>query len=356
MTATKLATGAGGAASPAGARRAGAGRRSAQPRFWVWRIEVLCLAAVMVMAVVALSSWPPPAQPSSTPPGVTRARSGLVMSDSFGHAEPVPSLADRYIFDGSAPSGSGYQAGSPLGLVVGVRPHRGWAGWFAATIHAAGADVTWHTVMSRPAGTVTTGIGETVFAVQTATTQSTGAINYVVVADVSREGRSHWMVGYAHGVVVDAATQVLWRSPASATAPTSEPVTVQTDGRHRLSVWLGDRLVYSDAHLSLAMPSPFQAYLEVQGRSVGYAATFRDFWVAQTAPLTVTGLRPGDRARLVDSGRAVASGVAGGDGRAALTLPPPEESGVATLVVDGSSGTRSYPALPYAGGDVLRVG
>ncbi|MGH9115136.1 MAG: hypothetical protein ACRDWW_04830 [Acidimicrobiales bacterium] len=349
MTATDIATREGRVAARPGARRV-------HPRSWTWRFEVLCLAAAMVAAVVALSSWTPPAKPGTTPPGVTRARSGLVMSDSFGRAEPARSLADRYIFDGSASPGVGYEEGTPRGLVVGVRPHAGWEGWFAVTIHAAGPGVTWHAVMSRPPGAVTSGTGEAVFAVQTATTQSTGAINYVVVEDSNRSGKSHWMVGYAHGFVADAATQVLWRSPDSTTAPASEPVTVQTDGRYRLSVWLGDRLVYSSDRLVMDIPAPFQAYLEVQGLSIGYASRFQDFWVARTAPLTLTGLRPGDRARLVESGRTVASGVAGADGRAALSLPPPEESGVGTLVVDGSSGTRSYPALPYAGGDVLRVG
>jgi len=354
----------GGASPPSPIRSARGGARGPEGRparqanrlrVVLWRMEVSALAAALVVAVAVLSSPPPRAHPGSTPPGITRVRSGLLLSDAFGNAEPARSLADRYVFDGSAQPGTGYAAGTSDGLIVGVRNHPGWAGWFAVTVHAAGTDVIWHSVMSRAPGHVATGTGEAVFAVQTATTQSTGAINYIVVATISRNSRSSWMVGYAHGVVADADTQVLWQSPATRTAPTSQPVTVQTDGRHRLAVWLGDRLVYNSDDLVLDIPPPFQAYLEVQGKSVAYTSRFQDFWVAESSPVTVAGLHQGDTVTLVQAGQVLSSGLAGADGRATLTLAPPEDAGTATLIVDGRGHEHRYPAMPYAGGDLLRV-
>jgi hypothetical protein len=330
-------------------------RRANQPRFALWRVEVAALAAALVVAVVMLSSPPPHARIRSTPPGITRLRSGLLLADAFGAAESARSLADRYVFDGSARSGIGYAAGMSDGLVVGVRNHPGWAGWFGVTLHAAGAGATWHTLMSPPPGRVTTGTGEAVFAVQTATTQSTGAINYIVVAAISRDGRSSWIVGYAHGVIADANTQVLWQSPASSTAATALAVTVQTDGRHRLAVWLGDRSVYFSDDLVLDIPPPFQAYLEVQGNSVAYTSRFQDFWVADSSPVTVTGLHQGASVTLMRNGHVLSNGLAAANGKATLTLPPPEDAGTATLVVDEQGGERRYPAMPYAGGDILRI-
>jgi len=222
-------------------------------------------------------------------------------------------------------------------------------------LHAAGTDVTWHTVMSHPPGSVTSGTGEAVFAVQTAATQSTGAINYIVVAAISRDGRCSWIVGYAHGVVADADTQILWQSPPSTAAPTALPVTVQTDGRHRLAVWLGVRPVYASDNLVLDISPPFQAYLEVQGNSVAYTSRFQDFWVAKSSPVTVAGLQRGDSVTLMRDGQILSSGLAGANGTATLTLPPPEDAGTATLVVDEQGRERRYPATPYAGGDLLRI-
>ncbi len=319
-----------------------------------WRIEVTIGGLALVVATVVLTVWPGATAPRAGVGGVTLARSGLVMADPLDRPVSQGQLLDHYVFNGSAGPGVGWSRATAGGLAVGVRPHPGWAGWFAVTLDAAGPGVVWHTQMSRPSRAVTFGEGEAVFAVQTATTQHSGAINYVVVSALSLHGKGEWLVGYAHGVVANADTEVLWRSPLRADSPTTEPVTIQTDGHRRLVVWLGHDQVYSSDRLGLDIPTPFQAYLEVQSRDIGYAATFRDFWVTDAAPVTLTGVSPGAHVGLVtDDGRETAT--AGRRGTASLLPPPPTLVGTGTLTVVGDSGRRRVTGFPYAGGDVWHL-
>lgn len=331
----------------------------------------------MVALVAYLGAWPSPTPGRPLPPGVTRERSGLVMADAFAHATSYGHLLEQYAVDGSAGPRLGWAEASTHGLVVGIQAHHGWAGWFASTVHAAGPDVTWHVVMTPTSLPSTTpGRGLAVFAVQTATTQKSGVINYIVVAAVTVHRHYRWLVGYAHGLVAGAATDVLWSTPwwpvgASTTSLPGQSVTVTTDGEHTLSVWLGNKRVVHKTGLALKIPPPFQAYLEVQSSAPAYAADFRDFWVSRSAPVEIDGLHLGQQVRL-DSAALPhpISATAGPTGRAYLRLPPPDLVGTGTLTVSGpepTTGTTAVPSvgrsgperfapLPYAGGDVLRVG
>jgi hypothetical protein len=342
-------------------RRRPAHRIHRRQRWWIagdyaqrWRVEVTVGGVALVLVTVMLTIWPTASPPRVAPDGATLTRSGLVMADPFDRPVSQGQLLDHYVFNGSARPGVGWARATSSGLQVGVHPHAGWAGWFAVTLDAAGPAVVWHTQMSRPPEPVTSGKGEAVFAVQTATTQHSGAINYVVVSALSLQGKGEWLVGYAHGVVANADTEVLWRSPLRADAPTTEPVTVQTDGRHSLAVWLGNRRVYVSDRLRLDIPTPFQAYLEVQSQTIGYVASFRNFWVTDAAPVTVGGVAPGAHLRL-ESGGTVVTAVAGRHGTASLAVPTPTLVGTATLTVTRTGRTRPITAFPYAGGDDWRL-
>jgi len=319
-----------------------------------WRIEVTVGGVALVAATVALTVWPGATPPRDAAGGVSLARSGLAMADPFDQPVSQGQLLDHYVFNGSAAPGVGWSRATAGGLEVGVHRHGGWAGWFAVTLDAAGPGVVWHTEMSRPGRAVTSGEGEAVFAVQTATTQHSGAINYIVVSALSLRGKGEWLVGYAHGVVANADTEVLWRSPLRADSPTTEPVTIRTDGHSRLVVWLGGRQVYASDRLRLDIPTPFQAYLEVQSRDIGYVASFRDFWVTDADPVTVTGASPGARVGLV-TGHGAVTAIAGPTGTASLAPPPPALVGTGTLTVAGERGSRRVTGFPYAGGDVWRL-
>jgi hypothetical protein len=299
---------------------------------------------------------------------LSRLHSGLLVADPLDKPVTLGQLQDQYVLDGSAGPKLGWVSETTAGLAVGIKAHNGWAGWFASTIHAAGPAVAWHAVISPTALHLgTKGRGLAVFAVQTATTQKSGVINYIVVAAVCRSGSYRWLVGYAHGLVAGASTQVLWASkwqpvPQHRTLLASQAVTVVTDGSHSLSVWFGTDEIFSSERLVLKMPAPFQAYLEVQSSAPAYYARFNDFWVTDDAPLVVRGLREGSRVRLTSGtggtgAVAIAEAVAGREGTATLRLPVPELVGTGTISVVAGGSVRDLSNasnVPYAGGDVLR--
>jgi hypothetical protein len=329
-------------------------RRGARARANLWRLEVTLAAVVMVVVTVTLTAWPGASPARPMPAGLSLVRSGLAIADSFHSPVPNRDLLDHYVFNGSAGAGVGWVKATGQGLEIGVRPHPSWAGWFAVTLRAVGSDVVWHAVVSRPPNAVGTGVGEAVLAVQSASTQRNGSINYVVVSAVSSHGKSSWQVGSAHGFVANAITDRLWQGPLRADTAATEPVTIRTDGRHSLTVWLGDRQVFSSHHLHMNDPPPFQAYLEVQGRDIGYVSSFKDFWVADAAPVTVTGVPPRARVTLATAqGPVIAA--ADATGQAVLRVPSPALVGTATLTVADRSGTRHFRDLHYAGGDVFHV-
>jgi len=329
-------------------------RRGARARANLWRLEIAVIAVALLIGTIALTTWPGPAPPRPMPEGLTLVHSGLTMADPFESSVPNRQLLDHYVFNGSAATGVGWAQATPHGLDVGVRSHAGWAGFFAVTLPAAGANTVWHAVVARPSSSVGSGVGEAVLAVQSASTQRNGSINYVVVSALSSHGNGSWQVGSAHGFVANAFTERLWQEPLRADTPATEPVTVRTDGRRSLTVWLGARQVFSSHHLHMNDPAPFQAYLEVQARGIGYVADFKDFWVTSDAPVTVAGVAPGSHVML-GTGQGVVTATADATGRALLEVPAPALVGTGTLTVTDRSGVRRFRDLHYAGGDVVQV-
>ena len=258
--------------------RAGRGHPATQTPRRDLRLFATVAAVGMLASVTYLTTWPSPVPPRPLPSGVSRLHSGLLVADPLDKVVGLGQLQDQYVLDGSAGPRLGWVSETKGGLAVGIKAHRGWAGWFASTIHAAGPAVAWHTVISPTALRLgTKGQGIAVFAVQTATTQKNGVINYIVVAAVCRSGSYRWLIGNAHGLVARASTQVLWASkwqavPQHGTALPSQAVTVVTDGSHSLSVWFGTDEIFSSERLVLDMPAPFQAYLEVQSSAAAYYA------------------------------------------------------------------------------------
>jgi hypothetical protein len=300
------------------------------------------------------------AAPVVLAPGLVRETSGLLVSKPFRSPESTGSLRREFELDGSAPAADAWARVDASGLSVGVRRHRPgvFEGYFAVTRAAYPATSVFHVQMSRERGTVasSTQTGESVFAVQTGTTKQTGAINYVVVASVTNAGMTHWEVGYAEGHLADARTTILWASPATRDAPLSEDVTLRTDGRSSLVVYLGSRLVYQSDRLAMRIVAPFQPYLEVQALEIPYAARFQDFWITRDSSLLVTGLSRGDEVTLSTAAGAEVDAVADASGQARLGLPLPSARGSGTLAIEHRGSQRRFPGLTYAGGDVLRVG
>lgn len=313
-----------------------------------WPLRMAAVGALVLAAVWLAVPGPRPAP--SLPRGVTRPVSGLAARDPLVAVTSLRSLQDRYVFNGSAPPAAAYESEGRHGLVVGVAPHRGWRGWFGVTLNGLPADAYYHVRMAPPATVPSSGIGEEVFAVQTALTQRSGAINYVVVAAVTRDGVTHWDIGYAHGLIADASTRIFWRGPTRRGLPAAQDITLRTDGRSCLAVWLGRRRAFAGCGLRLDIPAPYQAYLEVQARDIGYSSTFTDFWVARARPIRVTGAAGGSRVALIaPTGEPIAAARASSTGEATLAVPPPRASGTASLEVAG----RRRGPLRYSTGDRL---
>ena len=193
------------------------------------------------------------------------------------------------------------------------------------------------------------------FAVQTGTTTINGLINYVVVASNSRRGATTWTIGYAHGLVADAKLETLARIGPSRSSPVSQQISLVTDGRHRLTVYFGNRLVYSADNLHLDIQPPFQPYLEVQALRIPYASFFRDLWVTSGTALTVDDVPHGWHLSLLDSsGNVVGSGLSH-DGQVRLQLTAPAAHGRGVLTARRGRRVVRLGPFSYSGGDVYRL-
>lgn len=327
------------------------------------RAQVLPAAVIAIAAVVSgcgSSGSPASSRPAN---GLVRVHSGLLVDQPFAAPESPATLQKDYELGGSAPAARAYARAGSDGLRVGVLRHAPgvFAGYFAVTRAAYPAGAVFHVRMWRQGlktAVSTSQTGEAVFAVQTGNTKQTGLINYVLVASVRNGGFAHWELGYAAGHLANAKTYVLWSGPPgpSATVSPYEDVTLSTDGYHRYSVYLGNRLVYSSRHLSMNIQPPFQAYLEVQALQIAYESRFQDFWVTRSDTVQVSGLRSGARVSLAPSGRPAVNAVADSSGVARLTLPLPQARGTGTFTITGSGPTRTFAGIAYAGGDQFRLG
>lgn len=346
---------------PAWGREAVTAQRLARARARRRRLRALdlVLAGILLASVAwgALFALSPSPVARRGAVSLWRTTSGLLAALPFDRPTPLRDLEDTFAFGGSAPPGIGYAVARARGLAVGVHRHDAhFEGWFAVTRAGFPASGVYHVDMAKPPGQLRSGgaQGEAVFAVQTGLTKATGLINYVIVASASRTGATSWSVGYAAGHIVNAHLTRFLRLPVPATSSDSRDVTLETDGRRRLAVWFGTRLVFASDHLHLHITPPFQAYLEVQSRVVPYASSFRDFWVTSSSVVSVSA-PDGARIRLVArGGRTIASATAR-RGVARLVLPPPRARGSAELEVRLRRRSVKLGPFEYAGGDRYRL-
>ncbi|MDQ0677394.1 hypothetical protein QFZ30_000776 [Arthrobacter pascens] len=291
-----------------------------------------------------------------------RTADGTLIEDAFTEAIPSRDVQDVYEFNGDTDPSRTFVKATEGGLVVGADPpptadtH---TGWFAVTIDAYPRTSIFHVRMSKPPGNVQghDEAGQAVFAVQTASTKVTGLINFVEVTTSSSGGKTSWQIDYSFGHVVDAQNILYWSTEPSENAADTEEVTLRTDGRRSLTVWLGDEQVFHSDQLELDIQAPFQPYLEVQALQTPYFASFQDFWVVEDTWMRLTGLPAGADVRLVnDEGGVLGGAAASADGTAAVELPPYAAKGSGTLEIarDGHETVRLGP-FPYAGGDELQL-
>jgi len=293
--------------------------------------------------------------------GLAKVSSGLLADYSFNTPEPLSALQQSFELGGSAPAAHARVSVRSDGLHVGVIQHAPgvFEGYFAVTRSSYPAGAIFHVRMSRLGlRTVTSSqTTEAVFAVQTANTKRTGAINYVLVASVRQGPLVHWELGFAEGHLTNATTKILWASPSLPSTQTAlgEDITLRTDGYRSYRVYFGARLVYSSDQLRMDIVPPFQAYLEVQALGAAYQSRFQDFWVVRSNTVQVRGLASGTQVSLAPNGQRAVSATANQAGIALLNLAPPQAQGVGTLTITQHGVARTFTGVQYAGGDVYRV-
>ena len=258
---------------------------------------------VLMIVTIALTVWPAAAPVRPMPIGVRLVHSGLVMADPFVTPTPNRDLQDHYVFNGFAAPGVGWIGATGRGLDVGVRSHTGWAGWFG--------DATGRGPLCRMA------------CPSVATGRSCGRRR--------RRGGARGAVGLHPAQRLHQLRRGLGSSHRGARArgrsgprTASSPMRSRTDcGRNRCGASHLDRAGH-DPHRRAQQPhgvvrrpagvfEPCPAHERpsaVSGlpRGAGprhpYVSNFKNFWVADAAPVIVDGAPPGSEVTL-DTGHGV---------------------------------------------------
>ena len=288
---------------------------------------------------------------------LTLSHRGTVMETGFQH----PLSAQYWAYGGSAPPAIRYATWSPGQLAVGVdnRGHRTYYGYFAVTRNTAPANSYVQAVVAPM--TATPGrhqTAETVVAVQTAWTKLTGLINYVVVSELSHDGRpKRLFAGYAHGYLAHASTVSYYSKHVAKILNGTGPyvVTIRTDGYKMAQIWIGNHLIVARSDLHLNIQPPFQVYLEVQDVDMRYAAVFYHMSVYTARTVEVAGLPSGAHLSFASGGR-IWRETADSKGNVRLAFSVPELSNVGTMTISAGGHRWVFPALHLAGGDHLRFG
>ncbi len=179
--------------------------------------------------------------------------------------------------------------------------------------------------------------GELVMAVQTSSTASSGDINYVLVAEVVyANGERFLQAGYSTGHEANALEHVLKRVPW---APGPIQVSIETNGRDTLEVWVDGRPFLDATGLDMGIEPPFQPYLEVQALRTPYVVAFSRYASVCGNDVVVSGLPHGAIASL--DGQMVAAD----DGQATFFVDrnAPPVTGQLLVALPGvsvTSGTR----------------
>lgn len=324
------------------------------------RILVVSVSTMLVVSVVAYAGVAlRRAVAGSVAVGANGARlvrtvDGLLWSTRFD-ALPSPSA---YNTNGSGSPGQDvirWQRGLlGVGINNAASPH--FFGYFLETKQAfpAGAFVQTQ-MLPYPAAANPGQVAETIVAVQTASTDRTGLLNYVIVSYRQSAGQGSLSVGFANGLIARATTTILGvvAHPDLMTQVRDEPVTITTNGNNAYETWIGNTPIYQSSHLHMRIAPPFQVYLEVQAAAVDYTAYFRTLDVYRSDRVRISHLPPGAEIRLSVShpGAYPVRALASASGTASLVLPPLDLTVEGVLEVSSHGVVWKFPPLTLHGGD-----
>src|SRR5205085_4528754 len=190
-----------------------------------------------------------------------------------------------------------------------------------------------------------------------------GLINYVTCA-LSATATSHYWAIVSTTGNYDQATQfnVLW-TDNSANQPTTRDCTIVTNGDNFLQVYLDNNLVYSSNNLSLQMPAPFNAFLEVQSSFAGKLlySSYKDFYATTTSSITVQNAPHSGKVNVVSSdGKTIlASGTVGSSGSVSIDVGKyhlPLSASIQAYDATGKLVASTSSTVTLWGGDVYTVG
>jgi hypothetical protein len=242
------------------------------------------------------------------------------------------------------------------GLHVGVQaPASGqYAGFYAVTPDTHGE--AFHANLTLPTSTTAQGVYNVGLYVQT----DNGSIDYVTCIGQTSSAGAQWSVWSATGNSTTAKTITeLWADLAP-NQPLSQSCTIVTNGRNYVSIYLDNSNVYANDKLNLQMPSPFNAFLEVESSYSGQmlTGTFTDFYATTGGNVTVNGLPTGaSHAQLDSPSGAVLASSQASSGTATFDIAGYTFPLSASIVVKDSSGVTlvSSSVLPLWGGDSYSV-
>ncbi len=285
---------------------------------------------------------------------LVRTVDGVLWSTRF-QALPSP---DAYNTNGSGSPDQDvirWQQGL-LGVGINNLTSTGFLGYFLETKRAFPADAFVQTQMDPyPVAESPNQAAETIVAVQTASTDRTGLLNYVIVSYLQLGGQQSLRIGFANGLIQGANTTILNQvaQPGLMTTVQDEPITVTTNGNNTYEAWLGNTIEYQASHLDMRIPPPFQVYLEVQAAAVDYTSYFRNLYVYRSNFVTLTDLPAGADVRLsVPSAPAYQTQVvASASGMARLVLPPMDLTAVGVLQITAHGHPWTFSPITLHGGD-----
>lgn len=276
-----------------------------------------------------------------------------VVSFTTGGSYPWALLVDSV----QAPRYYSYSEDSQ-GLHIGVRAVSAgnYAGFFAVTGNTVAQ--LFHATIVLSNKSIPSNNFDTGMYVQNYWTP-TGTINYVFCGASVTPSGYYWSVVYTTGNSNSATTfNTVYSSPGG---PLTRDCTIVTNGSNMLRVYLDGALVYSSSSLALNMPSPFNAYLEVES---SYSPSslwgeYRDYYAASSETVTLKSASPGDVAKIVDSsGGVLASAPVNSSGVAALDVgqfQQPVDGSVQLYDGAGALLASTQSPGPIWGGDAYQV-
>jgi hypothetical protein len=289
---------------------------------------------------------------------VVKEANGLVAFDPLNNVTKdqatLQSTSRYWRYGGSAQvSGAPYAFNEDQqGFHIGIQAKADgqWTGYYAVT-PPTNAQV-FHAIITEPVQTIPTYIFNSALYVQTAN----GLVNYVSCGAQTDSSGTYWSVWQASGDTTQAKTFTqLWADPTP-NQPLTRSCAIVTNGSNYLAVYLDNSLVYSNNALSLQMPSPFIAFIEVQTSSASQMlySTYTDFYSTTGTAVTVDNLPAGaSSVQLVDQSGNVMLSAPVSNGVAAFDIGKFTFPITASIVVRDSSGTTlaSSSLLSLWGGD-----